>query len=67
MSGDAGPPTKRLKQSVLSFQRTKTNQGNFGVNVINANKWYWGIDGPTCFIEVFIWLERLLTSCIKAI
>ena len=29
MSGDAGPPAKRLKQSVLSFLRTKTNQGNF--------------------------------------
>jgi len=38
MYGDAGPPKKRLKQSVLSLQRTKTNQGNFGVNVLNANK-----------------------------
>jgi len=33
MSCDAGPPTKRLEQSVLPFQRTKTNQSNFGVNV----------------------------------
>jgi len=37
MSGAARPPTKRLKQSVLSFQRTKTNQGNIEVNVLNAS------------------------------
>jgi len=38
MCGDVGPPAKRLKQSVLSVLRTKTNQGNFGVNLFTASK-----------------------------
>jgi len=38
MPGDAVPP-KTVKTVCAIFQRTKTNQGNFRVNVLNVNNW----------------------------